>query len=74
MAFGIPGLNQKELIDQAMRHNRGMQSIDDDLKKVAAAFNENFKLLFKRLNEIEAKLDKVKVVEQKPYKPIKDNL
>lgn len=52
-------IGMNKMLEGAERLNRYMQTVDEDLKKIAEAFNTNISVIGNKLDEMDAKLDKI---------------
>lgn len=55
----LKNIGMRELVSNGQRLNRYLNTIDDDLKKLFLAFNENTKIIQRRLERIESKLEEL---------------
>lgn len=51
---------KKQIMDSSQRLINYMSSVDNNLKQLGSAFNENMKLIAKELEKINKKLDELK--------------
>lgn len=58
--MGMFSLDQKEVFERGERLERYMKSVDDDLRQIASAVNQNFKLMLEVLEALQVELKEIK--------------
>ena len=57
--MGMNIMGMKQIIKQGDKLSRYMQSVDDDIKKLQKAFNNNMEYFAQKIDSIEKKLDEM---------------